>query len=108
VAHEFSEVMGRQMMDGADFVGAAGYEPLDLFHYSAPGVRDFSGTTAGYISPNGGVTNLDNLNTNPNGDFGDWAASAGNDSYQAYSNPGTLNPVTASDITVTRHHLRQS
>ena len=52
VAHEFSEVMGRQMNDG---VGST-YEPLDLFHYSAPGVRDFSGTTAGYFSANGGTT----------------------------------------------------
>ena len=43
VAHEFSEIMGRQMFDGA---GGRFYEPLDLFHYSASGVRDFSGTTA--------------------------------------------------------------
>ncbi|MGB7100261.1 MAG: NF038122 family metalloprotease [Xanthobacteraceae bacterium] len=54
VAHEFSEIMGRQMFDGADFAGAAGYTALDLFHYSSPGVRDFSGTTAGYFSPDGG------------------------------------------------------
>ena len=71
VAHEISEVMGRQMMDGASFLGVTGYEPLDLFHYSAPGVRDFSATTAGYFSANGGVTNLGNFNTNPDGDFGD-------------------------------------
>ena len=75
VAHEISEVMGRQMMDGESFAGGTGYEPLDLFHYSAPGVRDFSGTTAGYFSANGGTTNLGNFNTNPGGDFGDWAAS---------------------------------
>jgi VCBS repeat-containing protein len=100
VAHEFSEVMGRQMMDGEHFSGAAGYEPLDLFHYSAPGVRDFSGTTAGYASPDGGATNLDNFNTNPDGDFGDWAASAGDNSYLAFSSPGVADPVTASDFTV--------
>ena len=100
VAHEFSEIMGRQMFDGADFAGAAGYTALDLFHYSAPGVADFSGTTPGYFSPDGGYTNLGNFNTNPEGDFGDWAASVGNNSYLAYSNPGALNPVTASDIKV--------
>ncbi len=100
VAHEFSEIMGRQMLDGANFAGAAGYTALDLFHYSSPGVADFSGTTPGYFSPDGGYANLGNFNTNPEGDFGDWAASAGHNSYLAYSNPGALNPVTASDITV--------
>ena len=38
------------MMDGENFYGGASYEPLDLFHYSAAGVRDFSGTTPGYAS----------------------------------------------------------
>jgi hypothetical protein len=100
IAHEFSEVMGRQMLDGAQFGGAPGYTALDLFHYSAPGVRDFSGTTPGYASPDGGSTNLGNFNTNQNGDFGDWASSAGNNSYLAFSYPGVLNSVTASDLTV--------
>ena len=71
VAHEISEIMGRQMMDGENFAGGTGYEPLDLFHYSAAGVPIFSGTTAGYFSPDGGTTNLGNFNTNPSGDFGD-------------------------------------
>lgn len=100
VAHEFSEIMGRQMMDGEDFAGAAGYTALDLFHYSAPGIPDFSGTTPGYFSPNGGFTNLGSFNTNPYGDFGDWANSVGNNAFLAYTNPGALNPVTASDITL--------
>lgn len=100
VAHEFSEIMGRSTMDGTMFDGAPGYEPLDFFHYSAPGVRDFSGTTPGYASPDGGVTNLNNFNTDPNGDFGDWAASAGNDSYDDASFPGTIDPVTPADLSV--------
>ena len=100
VAHEFSEIMGRQVLIGADFGGTPGYTALDLFHYSAPGVRDFSGTTPGYASPDGGSTNLGNFNTNQNGDFGDWAASVGNNSYLSTSYPGVLNSVTASDITV--------
>jgi hypothetical protein len=98
VAHEISEVMGRQMMDGENFQGGTSYEPLDLFHYSAAGVRDFSGTTAGYFSPDGGTTNLGNFNTNPSGDFGDWAASVGNNSFLAFSNSGVVNPVTANDL----------
>ncbi len=100
VAHEFSEVMGRQMLDGQNFYGAAGYEPLDLFHYSAPGVRDFSGTTPGYASADGGQTALDHFNTNPGGDFGDWAGSAGHDAFLAFSSPGVVNAVTAADLVV--------
>ena len=96
VAHEISEVMGRQTFDGS----GGFYEPEDLFHYSAPGVRDFSGTTAGYVSANGGATSLYSFNTNPNGDFGDWASSAGNNSYDAFMSSGTVNPVTAADLTV--------
>jgi Bacterial Ig-like domain/Bacterial Ig domain len=98
VAHEISEVMGRQMMDGENFAGGTSYEPLDLFHYSAPGVHDFSGTTAGYFSPDGGTTNLGNFNTNPSGDFGDWAGSVGNNSFLAFSSSGVVNPVTANDL----------
>jgi Bacterial Ig-like domain len=98
VAHEITEVMGRQMMDGENFQGGTSYEPLDLFHYAAAGVPDFSGTTAGYFSPDGGTTNLGNFNTNPSGDFGDWAASVGNNSFLAFSNSGVVDPVTANDL----------
>ena len=95
-AHEFSEVLGRQMMDGA----GNGYEPLDLFHYSAPGVRSFSGTQTGYFSTDGGATDLANFNTNPGGDFGDWASSMGNDAFVAFSNSGTVATISSADITL--------
>ena len=52
VMHEISEVLGRETMDGQ----GATYYPLDLFHYSAPGVRTFSGTTPGYFSVDNGQT----------------------------------------------------
>ncbi len=100
VAHEFSEIMGRTMFDGEAFgSGLQAYTPLDLFHYSKAGVRDFSGTTAGYFSANGGVTNLGNFNTNPNGDFGDWAGSVGHNAYLAAAGTGVVLPVTANDLT---------
>ena len=98
VAHEISEVMGRQLMTGINFNGSASYEPLDLFHYSLSGVRDFVGTHVGYFSINGGVTNIDNFNTNSGGDYGDWASSAGNDAFNAFSNSGVVNAVTAADL----------
>ncbi len=100
VAHEITEIMGRQTMDGESFQGKTSYEAEDLFHYSATGQRVLVGTTAGYFSPNGGTTNLGSFNTNPNGDFGDWASSVGHDSFLAFSNSGVVNPVSANDLTV--------
>ena len=90
--------MGRALFVGTDGIGANAYTPLDLFHYSANGVRDFSGTTAGYASPDGGNTDLGNYNTNPNGDFGDWASSAGHDSFLAFSPSGALDSVSQGDL----------
>jgi FG-GAP-like repeat len=96
--HEVTEVMGRDLFVGSDGIGSNAYTPLDLFHYSSPGVRTFSGTTTGYFSLDGGTTNLDYFNTNPSGDFGDWASSAGHDSFLAFSSSGVVNAVTAADL----------
>ena len=101
VAHELTEVMGRQLMTSATFGGHANsLEPMDLFHYSAAGVRSFTGTQAGYFSPDGGSTNLDNFNTNSGGDFGDWASSAGNDAFLAFGRSGVVSAVTEADLRV--------
>ena len=71
------------------------------FHYSAPGdCLIFPVRRLVTFSPTAASTNLGNFNTNPEGDFGDWASSAGNNSYLAFSDPGVLNSVTASDLTV--------
>ena len=98
VLHELTEVMGRQTMDGQSFAGTKAYEPLDLFHYSAPGVQTFSGTQPGYFSVDGGATNLANFNTNPGGDFGDWASTIP-DAMNAYGTPGAVEPMTSADNT---------
>jgi len=101
VAHEVSEVMGRQLLVGGTIGGTTnGYEPLDLFHFSAPTVHSYTGTQAGYFSVDNGTTNLDNFNTNSGGDFGDWAASAGHDAALAFSNSGVVNVFTPTDIRV--------
>ena len=94
VLHEISEVLGRETTDGQSGV----YDPLDLFHYSAPGVRTFSGTTPGYFSVNNGQTSLNSFNTNPGGDFGDWAGNTP-DAGNAYGSTGVVSPFSAADLT---------
>src|SRR5256714_6012845 len=101
VAHEFAEVMGKQLMVSQTFGGHANsLEPMDLFHYASPGNRTFVGTQPGYFSLDGGNINLNNFNTNPAGDFGDWAASAGNDAFLAFGNPGVIGAITQPDLRV--------
>ena len=101
VAHEITEIMGRQLLVGQTIGGVPkGYEPMDLLHFSAPGTRRFVGTQSGYFSPDNGVTNLNNFNTSSSGDYGDWASSAGHDAFRAFSTSGVVNAVTNSDIRV--------
>jgi VCBS repeat-containing protein len=101
VAHEFTEIMGRELNAVGNTVATgAGDHPLDLFKFSAAGAREFVGTNAGYFSIDGGTTNLNNFNTATNGDFGDWAASAGNDSFLAFSPSGVVNAVSLTDLRV--------
>jgi hypothetical protein len=99
VAHEISEVMGRQVAVGETISGfPRSYYPLDLFHYSAAGVRDFVGSQAGYFSPDGGLSNLGNFNTVSGLDFGDWASNVVHDSFLAISGPGAVNAVSENDL----------
>jgi len=99
VAHEISEVMGRQVNVGAKSQGVPGYMPLDLFHYSAEGVRVLSGTIAGYFSIGGGKTDYATkaFNTHSNADFGDWAPGSVADSFDASGGLNQVAPVTQVD-----------
>ena len=93
--------MGRQLLTGQSFGGFShSYEPEDLLRFSAPGVRSFIGQQTAYFSPDNGQTNLGDFNTDPNGDFGDWAASAGHDAFLAFSGSGVVNAVSDNDIRV--------
>ena len=96
VQHEFGEILGRTMLNG--YNGNNMF--YDLLHYSAPGVRDFSGSTPGYFSPDGGVTNDGALNTVSGGDTGDWASSMGNDSFNAFASPGVVSSLSSFDLTL--------
>jgi hypothetical protein len=101
VAHEFSEIMGRELNAIGNEVQTGeenGYYPYDLFKFTAEGARSFVGTTPGYFSLDNGVTDLNDFNHDPDDDFGDWAESAGDDSFLAFSDSGVVNPVTATDL----------
>jgi hypothetical protein len=93
VAHEITEVMGRAFGDGVNY-------PFDLYHYASPGVRTFFGTQTGYFSVDDGNTDLANFNTNPSGDFADWANSVPGDSFRAFAQSGGVLAVTSWDMIV--------
>jgi hypothetical protein len=101
IEHEITEVMGRvSMVD----MQPNFYGPMDLFRYSAPGVRSHamgaSGSTA-YFSVDNGVTNLGSWNNNGNnGDLGDWYPSGpvAHDACSDYSSGGVINAFSVNDI----------
>ena len=107
VEHEFTEDMGRvSLINGQP----NSYSPMDLYRYSAPGVRDHStggsGSTA-YFSINNGATDLGTWNNNPrNGDLGDWYGNHiphhGDDAFDDYSSSGVVNVLSHSDLTLMR------
>src|SRR5665213_1065221 len=102
--HEITEVMGRV----SNLNTSGEYSVIDLYRYSAAGVRDLTtggnGSTA-YFSINNGTTNLGTWNNQiSNGDLADWypqgQAPGGNDAFNDYSNSGVINVVSTSDITL--------
>ena len=97
ITHELTEIMGRLLFTGGD--GSGDYALLDLLHYSSSGTSDYSSSTPGYFSVDGGATNLGAFNTSPSGDSGDWASSVTDNSFDAFSSSGVLNVVTSNDLT---------
>ncbi|MBV8731269.1 MAG: PEP-CTERM sorting domain-containing protein [Acidobacteriia bacterium] len=106
VEHETDEVLGTSsaLPNGG---GTVPTDPkaADLFRYSAPGVRSFAintstaepctGTPTGYLSINGGITNLNPYNNcNNGGDYGDWIFDDGHQVQDAFGPddvPSSLN-----------------
>ena len=94
--HEISEDMGRVANYGFD-----NYSALSLFRYTSDGTLAHTGNESAYFSIDNGGTNLAEFNNGSNdGDPGDWASSVVDDSYDALSNPGVANTVSATDLTV--------
>ena len=99
-AHEISEVMGRLGLSG----GAVGSTPnsfslIDIFSYTAPGVRGLRGGPGNNFSIDNGATLLKLWNDpTANGlDSRDWAPGT-NDAFNQFSAPGVVNPVSAVDM----------
>ncbi len=98
--HEIAEILGRVDLieDGATF------SPLDLFRYAAENVRQLTAGGPSYFSVDSGATDLADFHNyqggNDGADLGDWAASAGDDSYSAYDPYYVETPVTPADIQV--------
>lgn len=112
VTHEMDEVLGvggggSQLESGGSTTGAIG--PLDLYRYSAPGVRSYT-TTPGadpYFSINGGTTNLAYFNQTGNGDYADWGNGITNDQQgntpplvqDAFGTPGSNPQLSSEELT---------
>ncbi len=99
IVHEISEVMGRTSALGvSSFQRQPLYTPLDLFRYSAAGVRLLT-SGVGYFSADG--SNLQTQFNNPanGGDGGDWAGGATGDAFGA-GNTGFVGQITRTDLAV--------
>jgi autotransporter passenger strand-loop-strand repeat protein len=97
VEHEVTEVMGRT--DELDSEGDGNYTPLDLFRYSSPGERDLT-PNSGYFSVNGTDMQYPFNDLSNGGDAGDWATTVPNDSFDAFSSMGAVDPVSPTDLRV--------
>ena len=77
--HEIDEALGiggTGSFIGSNLFGNNGVGALDLYRYSAPGVRSYSTTQTtspySYFSINGGTTVLSYFNQTSGADYGDW------------------------------------
>lgn len=103
VMHEICEALGSGGA-GSTIGGGPSAGTLDLYRYSASGVR--SRTTdpnaTAYFSINGGATNLSFFNQNGGGDYADWATTPPNAFPQvqdAFSTPGVQLNLDATELT---------
>jgi hypothetical protein len=100
-AHEIDEVLGIGGPGSALPTTSSSVGVLDLFRYSANGVRSFTSSTSAtaYFSINGGATNLAGFNQSGSGDYGDWVSSATKRVQDAFGSPGVDLNIGSAELT---------
>jgi hypothetical protein len=99
-AHEISEVLGRLGISGGTISGFANsYSLIDAFSYTGPGARGLGKGAGNNFSIDNGTTLLKLWNNAlQNGlDSRDWAPGT-DDSFNQFSNPNVVNPVSPVDL----------
>ena len=99
--HEFSEIMGRIPLMGRNLTGSPDYMLMDLFHYTGASARGLNEGPGRFFSINNGTTLLKAFNnaTANGGDSQDWASGT-NDAFNAFSNSGVRDDLSAVDLRV--------
>jgi hypothetical protein len=111
--HELDEVLGIGG-DGSQITsninnwqpnGAVG--PLDLFRYSAQGIRSFTNSTTAtsYFSIDGGVTDIAGFSNSSETDFGDWDSASARVQDAVWDGPATLGPAELTAFQVLGYQL---
>lgn len=78
--HEITHALGRFSGWNIPTIGVV--TPFDLYDYAASGVLQMKkGAAGGYFSVDGGVTNLNSFDADPNGDSSDWALTVHGDAF---------------------------
>jgi hypothetical protein len=90
--HEFSELMGRTSQSSG-----FGYDALDVFRYTAPGVEQPASAAGVYFSYNGGVTDLEGYNSG-SGDRQDFDGSVATDPFNASTGTNQAHALNSVDI----------
>jgi hypothetical protein len=105
-AHEIDEALGIGGSGSTLGEGTSAVGPLDLYRYSAPGVRSYTtdSSATSYFSINGGTTVLSYFNQLPGADYSDWASfpipnGFGPQVQDAFGMPGTNPSLGVNELT---------
>ena len=91
--HEFSELMGRTSQNSG-----FGYDILDIYRYTAPGVEQPASAPGVYFSYDGGVTDLTTYNNTGSGDRQDLDGSVPTDPFNASTSTNQGHVLNSVDI----------